>query len=278
MANKRMFSQTIIDSDLFLDMSLSAQALYFHLSLRADDEGFINSPKKIMRMIGTRDDDLKILIAKQFILPFESGVVVIKHWLIHNSIRKDRIKATFHKLEKEQLKVCDDIYELETNGDYCQPSNDQLEDNTQQNDRIGLGLGLDLDLDIDIDKKSTNKFDDDSIEIVLVKTLYNLMQNNCKSKKPNFNNWAKEIEKMIRLDERSIEDIEKVITFSQNDRFWKSNIRSTAKLREKFDTLYLQMNNQQQTNNNNQESDLDQLKRLRNQAIKREQEKERGII
>lgn len=98
-----MFAKTIIDSDAFIDMPLSTQALYFHLSMRADDEGFINSPKKIQRMVGATEDDLKLLIAKNFIIPFESGVVVIKHWKIHNYIRKDRITETVYQEEKKQL-------------------------------------------------------------------------------------------------------------------------------------------------------------------------------
>lgn len=98
-----MFAKTIIDSDLFLDMPSSTQCLYFHLSMRADDDGFINNPKKIQRMVGSGDDDLKLLIAKNFIIPFESGVVVIKHWKIHNYIRNDRYKETLYKEEKSQL-------------------------------------------------------------------------------------------------------------------------------------------------------------------------------
>ena len=103
MAERRMFAKSIIDSDLFLDMPLSTQALYFHLAMRADDDGFINNPKKIKRMIGASDDDLKLLIAKQFLIPFESGVVVIKHWRIHNYIRKDTYKGTMYIDEKDQL-------------------------------------------------------------------------------------------------------------------------------------------------------------------------------
>ena len=80
MAERRMFAKTIIDSDAFLEMPATAQMLYFHLAMRADDDGFINNPKRIMRMIGSGDDDLKLLILKKFIIPFESGVVVIKHW------------------------------------------------------------------------------------------------------------------------------------------------------------------------------------------------------
>ena len=103
MAERRMIAKTIIDSDLFLDMPMSTQCLYFHLNMRADDDGFINNPKKIQRMIGCNDDDIKLLITKNFIIPFESGVVVIKHWEIHNYIRMDRYKETLYKEEKSQL-------------------------------------------------------------------------------------------------------------------------------------------------------------------------------
>ena len=107
MAERRMFAKTIIDSDAFLDMPLSTQALYFHLSMRADDDGFINNPKKIVRMIGAADDDLKVLLAKRFLIPFESGIVVIKHWKIHNYIRNYRYKATAYQDEKAMLEVKD---------------------------------------------------------------------------------------------------------------------------------------------------------------------------
>ena len=98
-----MFAKTIIDSDAFIDMPTTARLLYYDLSMRADDDGFINSPKKICRMTGASDDDLKILAMKKFIIPFESGVVVIKHWKIHNYIRKDMYKETKYKDEKSTL-------------------------------------------------------------------------------------------------------------------------------------------------------------------------------
>ncbi|MDU2106229.1 DnaD domain protein [Clostridium sp.] len=107
MAERRMFAKTIIDSDAFLDMSLSTQALYFHLNMRADDDGFVNNPKKIQRMIGAGDDEMKMLIAKKFIIPFDSGVCVIKHWRIHNYIQKDRYKETVYKEEKSYLLLKD---------------------------------------------------------------------------------------------------------------------------------------------------------------------------
>ena len=114
-AERRMFAKTIIDSDAFLDMPLSTQALYFHLSMRADDDGFINNPKKTQRMIGCSDDDLKLLIAKNFIIPFENGVVVIKHWKIHNYIQKDRYKPTNYQEEKSLLTTKDNgSYTLDT--------------------------------------------------------------------------------------------------------------------------------------------------------------------
>lgn len=103
MAERRMFAKTIIDSDIFLDMPLSTQALYFHLCMRADDDGFINNPRKIMRMINSTDDDLKVLTTKRFIIPFESGVVVIKHWKIHNYIQADRYKPTVYAEERALL-------------------------------------------------------------------------------------------------------------------------------------------------------------------------------
>lgn len=103
MAERRMFAKTIIDSDAFLDMPLSTQALYFHLSMRADDDGFINNPKKIQRVIGASDDDLRLLIAKNFVLAFDSGVIVIKHWKIHNYIQRDRYKPSVYNEEKKQL-------------------------------------------------------------------------------------------------------------------------------------------------------------------------------
>lgn len=122
MAEKRMFSKTIIDSDAFLDMPLSSQALYFHLSMRADDDGFVNNPKKIQRIIGCGDDDLKLLMAKKFLIPFESGIVVIKHWRIHNYIRNDRYKETNYIEEKSMLGIeKNKAYSLLSENNDCTP-------------------------------------------------------------------------------------------------------------------------------------------------------------
>lgn len=103
MAQRRMFSRKITETDRFLEMPLSSQALYFHLNMGADDEGFIDKAKTIQRTIGASDDDMKLLIAKGFLIPFDSGVVVIRHWRIHNYIRSDRFQSTLHQDEKTQL-------------------------------------------------------------------------------------------------------------------------------------------------------------------------------
>ena len=103
MAERRMFAKTIVTSDAFLDMPASTRCLYFLLGMVADDDGFVNNPKSIMRQAGSTTDDMNLLIAKRFILNFQSGVVVIKHWCIHNTIQKDRYKETKYLEEKALL-------------------------------------------------------------------------------------------------------------------------------------------------------------------------------
>ena len=105
MAEKRMFTQKIIDSDAFLDMPLSAQALYFHLNMRADDDGFVNNPKRVTKLVSASEDDLKILLIKRFIIGFSSGVIVIKHWRMHNTLKSDRYHPTDYQEEFAQLGI-----------------------------------------------------------------------------------------------------------------------------------------------------------------------------
>lgn len=123
MAERRMFAKTIVTSDAFLDMPLSARCLYFTLGMFADDDGFVNNPKSIMRQVGACTDDLNLLLLKRFILSFESGVIVIKHWKIHNYIAKDRYKETKYIEEKSTLMLDEkgayteciqDVYKLDT--------------------------------------------------------------------------------------------------------------------------------------------------------------------
>ncbi len=105
MAERRMFAKTIVTSDAFLDMPMSARCLYFTLGMFADDDGFVNNPKSIMRQVGATLDDMNILIGKKFILVFESGVIVIKHWRINNYLRSDRYKETAYREEKADLHI-----------------------------------------------------------------------------------------------------------------------------------------------------------------------------
>ena len=105
MAERRMFAKSIVLSDAFLDMPLSARCLYFTLGMLADDDGFVSSPKAIMRQCGASQDDIKVLISKRYILTFESGVIVIKHWRINNYLRNDRYQQTTYLEEKDTLDI-----------------------------------------------------------------------------------------------------------------------------------------------------------------------------
>ncbi|MFR3791361.1 MAG: hypothetical protein ACLTWO_05445 [Blautia massiliensis (ex Durand et al. 2017)] len=103
MANKRMFSLSVVDTDRFLDMPVSTQALYFHLGMHGDDDGFVSGPRKIARAAGCNDDDLRLLIQKKYIIPFKSGVVVITDWKINNTLKNDRYKPTVYQDELNEL-------------------------------------------------------------------------------------------------------------------------------------------------------------------------------
>lgn len=141
MAERRMFSKTIIDSDMFLDMSMSAQCLYFHLGMRADDDGFVNNPNRIMRIVGASSNDMRDLVTKRLIIPFDSGVLVIKHWKIHNGIQKDRYKPTVNVNEM-------DLLVLGRNKEYYLKS--EMETNCIQNVSM-------LETQVSLDKSSLDK-------------------------------------------------------------------------------------------------------------------------
>ena len=115
MAQKRMFSLSVVDTDQFLEMPISSRLLYYELGMRADDDGFVDNWKKILMFTGLKDDDMKLLIAKNFIIPFESGVIVIRHWRLNNYLQKDRTKPTIHKEEFNQLAIDNNnVYTLDT--------------------------------------------------------------------------------------------------------------------------------------------------------------------
>lgn len=118
MAERRMFSKTIMGSDAFTDMPASTQILYVHLSLQADDDGFLGNPRKIQRMIGCSSDDLSKLVDENFIISFPSGVIAITHWKINNQIKKDRYRETIYLKEKALLYETETkAYELKKDGE-----------------------------------------------------------------------------------------------------------------------------------------------------------------
>lgn len=213
MAERRMFTKKIIDSDAFLDMPLSTQALYFHLNMRADDDGFINNAKKIQRMIGASEDDLKLLIAKRFVLGFESGVIVIKHWRMHNLLRKDRYNPTHYKEEFAMLGLKDNgsytekIAEIPTDNQLAttwQPEDIQTDNQLATQDRLG--------------KDSIGKVRIDYNEI---KDFYN---QNCPSL-PSVRTLSESRKKAIkaRLNAYSIEDIYEAFKKAEASDFLKGN-------------------------------------------------------
>lgn len=159
MANRRMFSIDIIDTDDFLAMPATARLLYYDLSMRADDEGFVGSAKKIMTFTGAKEDDIRVLVSRGYLIPFDSGVVVITHWHLNNSIRSDRSHETRYQREKAQLILDGKIYRLATGAEEaldsnvpealttnCQPDDNQMTTNCQPTARV-----------ISIDKTNKNK-------------------------------------------------------------------------------------------------------------------------
>ena len=152
MAERRMFAKTIIDSDAFTEMPLSTQALYFHLSLRADDDGFLNCAQKIMRMIGAAKNDYDVLLAMRFVIQFNDGICVIKHWRIHNYIQSDRYKPTVYQEEKAALSV-------KSNGSYT-----LKEQSVKQLDTPCIQDGYTLEAQVRLGKDSIVKDSTDSAD------------------------------------------------------------------------------------------------------------------
>lgn len=231
MAQRRMFALKIIDTDLFLDMPVSSQLLYFQLSMRADDDGFVGSPQKIIKMVNCSTDDLKILVSKSFIIPFESGICVIKHWKIHNYIQKDRYQKTLYDQEKSYLK--------NDNGTYNLTDTKCIQDVSEMDTQVRLGKVRLCEVSLG---KTSKIFSSDSDEYRLSTYLWNYIKNNNgQAKEPNMQKWSKSFDLILRLDNRSIEDIKEKIVFSQKNEFWYKNILSPDKLRKHYETLTLQM-------------------------------------
>ena len=192
-----MFSKTIINSDLSLDLPSSAQNLYFHLSLNADDEGFVNSPKKIMKYVNSQIEDMELLVENGFIKKFDSGIVVIIHWNLHNYIQKDRFKATIYQKEKQQLVLVEKKYvmkdectqfvsDVDTNCVSILETQDSIEKNSEEQDRLELaGILNEIDNEkvrakfesfIKVREKNHSPLTPDALRI-LIKKAYGLTKN-----------------------------------------------------------------------------------------------------
>lgn len=142
-----MFSKKIIDSDSFLDMPLSTQALYFHLAMRADDDGFLNNARKIMKIVGASQEDYDRLVDDRLVLQFEDGICVIKHWRIHNYLRADRYKETQYTEEKARLYLKENgAYTLNKDKAVASLSTSGKPNDTRM-DTIGIPDGNQMDTD-----------------------------------------------------------------------------------------------------------------------------------
>lgn len=151
MAEKRMFSLSVVDTDWFLDLPLSTQALYFHLNMRADDDGFVDAPNSIVRKIGASKNDFDLLLAKRYILQFDSGIIVIKHWRMHNTIQKDRYKPTQFQEELNTLAVKPN--KSYTEKERCIQTVSNAYPECIQTGSSDIDIGLDIDKDLDIRKE-----------------------------------------------------------------------------------------------------------------------------
>lgn len=231
MANKRFISKDVLDHDVFVEMSKDAQILYVRLMLSADDDGFISSPKKILRGSDIDIKHYQELCKKRYVLDFPSGVCVIKHWGLQNKVPKDRYKATSYSEEKNMLQTKDD-------GSYTEKQ--RIVDETSPQYSIDKNR---------IDKNSSDKslLEKNTEEIVkftqedmdLTDLFIDLIQKNnpawqLKGRKEQ---WAEDIGKIIRIDGRTYKQVEYMIRWVQADSFWNRNILSGKKLRDKFNDL-----------------------------------------
>ena len=206
-----MFSRKITESDQFLDMPMSAQSLYFHINMQADDDGFVGNVKTIKRMIGASDDDLKLLIAKQFLIPFETGIVVIRDWKIHNYIQKDRYTETFYQQEKAQLETVE-------NKQYQKMDTECIQNVSSSDTQVRLGkdrLGKDS-------QDNTNEHSDKPNESVLSERFDSLWKQypNKKGKPTAFTAYKKAIKTGTTDDEilKGIENYKKEIDLKRTDK------------------------------------------------------------
>ncbi|MFV8290820.1 conserved phage C-terminal domain-containing protein [Aerococcus viridans] len=235
MAQRRMFSRKITESDQFLDMPMSAQVLYFHINMQADDDGFVGNAKTIKRMIGASDDDLKLLIAKQFLIPFETGIVVIRDWKIHNYIQKDRYSETFYQHEKAQLETLG-------NKQYQRMDTECIQDVSSLDTQVRLGkdrLGKERDI-----QSSSDELDD--IPYIEIIDYLNEKTNS------QFRNSTKKTKTLIKAryaEGFNLDDFKKVIDIKVTE--WLNDTKMNKFLRPEtlFGTKFESYLNQKAINN-----------------------------
>lgn len=211
MAQKRMFSLNVVDTDRFLEMPISARLLYYELGMRADDDGFVDSWKKILLFTGLKEDDMKLLIAKSFIIPFESGVIVIKHWRMNNYLQNDRKKSTNYQ---EELKMLD----ISSGGEYF------LKENliNKGSNEICIQNGSNVYTQYSIDKNSIDKNNIDIYipakqDIIPYKEIIDYLNFKTNSNYKYTTQKTKDLIK-ARLNEKfTLEDFKKVIDNKFND-------------------------------------------------------------
>ena len=247
MAQRRMFSKKITDTDHFLEMPLSTQALYFHLNMGADDEGFIDRARTIQRTIGASNDDMKILISKGFLIPFESGVVVIRHWRIHNYIQSDRFQTTIYQDEKSQLEY-----------DQSKVANFNTEKQCIQNVSIEapqVRLGKDR---LDKDRLTTYSADSEESheEPIPYQEIIEHLNNTCGK---GYTHTGKSTRKLIRArwnDGFRLDDFKKVIDTKSRD--WLKNKDMNKYLRPEtlFGTKFETYLNEGPRSNRNSSNDI----------------------
>lgn len=247
MAQRRMFSKKITDTDHFLEMPLSTQALYFHLNMGADDEGFIDRARTIQRTIGASNDDMKILISKGFLIPFESGVVVIRHWRIHNYIQSDRFQNTIYQDEKSQLEYDQSKVANFNAGNKC------IQNVSNPEPQVRLGKDR-----LDKDRLTTYSADSDESheEPIPYQEIIEHLNNNCGK---GYTHTGKSTRKLIRArwnDGFRLDDFKKVIDTKSRD--WLKNKDMNKYLRPEtlFGTKFETYLNEAPRSNRNSSNDI----------------------
>ena len=243
MAKKRMFSNDIIDTDKFLMLTNEAKMLYFYLGMKADDDGFISNAVMLLRILAIDKKYIDELVNNDYLIDFENGIYVITDWLENNYLDKNKVKPTLNQEEYKKTEIIGNHYVLKLNQGLNQSltkvnkkfTQNRIEENRIEKNNVENSS---------IDNKLSMTFPIDSQEYFLSEYLYKkILENDSKYKKPNLQKWSEHIDKLIRLDKRNPIEIKQVIDFATNDKFWKSNILSTKKLREKFTTLQIQLKN-----------------------------------